>query len=1343
MKTFLHISIISSFFLFNSSRRVYAQSQPLQFEHLSARQGLPQSWVWSICQDREGFMWFGTYDGLYKYDGHSATSYALNPADPAHSLRSNLISAIHEDRKGRLWVTTWGAGLHQVDKPTGKSIAYPIDAKHSSRWDLLEAIYEDKKGILWLGTSLGIARFNPDSHSYALYASPNGESIGQIREDAMGRLWAGSYQFDPKTGKYTIFPLVTASGNQFISSIGFDIDTAGIAWLGTEGGLYYMDTRRPSYYTPFDSKGLLNKSIIKIYAVADYLWIGTTEGLQILNKKTNQITTYRSDPSQPGSLSNSFIGPIYWGRPGKLWLGTQNGINKASLHRRPFQAYQIIPTPPSFHQLENEIFSIVEDQDGTVWVSSAGHGLYRMNNKSYGFSKVVVNPLDQQISKVRSQGWPLLEDQKGRFWVGTQNSLYQHDLATGKFIQYPCKFSVRMLDKDASGKLWIGGVAGEMASFDPITKKFTYYQANEKDSTSLISGFIDDLMVSRTGEVWMATTTGVGRMNPVTGYSTRYQPNYRSPSGSINDAIAMALYEDQAGIIWIGTHGGGLNRLDPKTNTFTYYTTQQGLPSNRIMNLIGDEKGNIWIGTGNGLSRFNPKTNTFRNFNVSDGLPGNEFLERGSVFSRNGKLFFGNKDGLIVFYPDSIQEQMLPPPVYITNFKVLEKSQPVPAGSIKLPYDKNFLSFEFAAINYDAPEKNRYAYQLVGLENKWVFSSNIKQASYTDLDPGTYVFRVKATSDGKVWNEKGASLKIIIHPPPWKTWWAYSIYTFFVIASLLVARRVIINRERLKADLTIKQIESEKLREIDSLKSNFFANISHEFRTPLTLIGGVLEKLWRNGNSLTNSKEDYRLINRNLDRLLQLINQLLDLSKLEAGKLELNPQPGEIIGFLKVLASSFVSLFESKQITYSFYLPDRLLYASYDADKLEKIITNLLSNAFKFTLPQGIVNFRVDVEQQTFTSVQVKLVLEDNGIGISPEELNQIFERFHQADSSATKAYEGTGIGLALAKELLELHGGKITVASTPGKGTLFTVHLPLQVCSPDEAQKLEEKLLPTNPLPEFQEESTALPHSSSKFSNSYIKLLVIEDNKDLRTFIKNHFLKDYQILEAEDGLKGWAEALEIIPDLIISDVMMPKMDGVTLCEKLKTDERTSHIPVILLTAKADIESKLKGLESGADDYLAKPFKIDELKIRVRNLIEGRKKLRERFGKHISVDPKEITVNSVDEKFLQGALSIIETNMANSEFDITMFSKEIGMSRAQLHRKLTALTNQSANELIKNMRLKRAASLLRQHHGNASEIAYQVGFSSLNYFTKCFKELYGQTPSEYVRSNPVANAKQE
>jgi len=633
---------------------------------------------------------------------------------------------------------------------------------------------------------------------------------------------------------------------------------------------------------------------------------------------------------------------------------------------------------------------------------------------------------------------------------------------------------------------------------------------------------------------------------------------------------------------------------------------------------------------------------------------------------------------------------------------------------------------------------NNYAYYLENFDQDWIHSDDRRFVSYTNLSPGEYVFKVKASNYDGVWTETGINLPITILPPWWQTWWAYLLFFTLSVLVLYWMRRSIIYWERLNADLRLQRMEAEKMHELDQAKSAFFANISHEFRTPLTLISGTVDSLKKKEGKSSIRTQAYELIERNAARLLSLIHQLLDLSKLESGKLRVEVRPGNITDFLEQLTGSFISLFESKQIYFQTEWPEEDLFVYFDASKLEMIFSNLLSNAYKFTAEGGEVEFLARVESEGAKHLKLTVGVKDTGIGISKDKLAHIFERFYQEESSKTRTYEGTGIGLSLVKELTELMGGEVSVKSSPGKGTAFKVVLPLKsVTSEDQL------------LIQVQDKSNGsyhmeLPkHLDNKFQpapetavSAKPKVLLVEDNVDLRKFMQVNLQGDYALSEAENGALGYDIALDTIPDLIVSDVMMPVMDGICLCDKLKQEDRTSHIPIILLTARADMDSRLEGLGIGADDYITKPFKMEELRARIDNLLESRRKLREKYSHAISLDPKEITVTSVEERFVRKLLEIMEKHHTDPTFDVETLGKELGMSRTHFYRKLKAIINQHPTEFMQTFRLKKAVLLFKNNYGNISEVAYSIGFNSLTYFTRLFKKYHGMTPSEYIQQIP-------
>lgn len=1354
-----------------SSGRDFAQPHSFRFEHLSTRQGLSNNFISSIHQDREGFLWFGTADGLNKFDGYQFTAFQFDPRAGSNTLQHTIVTDVHEDRKGRIWATTMGGGLHQVDKHTGRVTAYNQLPGLSYYWNVHFNLFEDRQGFLWLGTPLGLLRFDPATRKFTQYPMERVNHI--IGQDVRGELLievksrGQLFRFNPQTGRFIPIrfqlpklnhnPDVwrrAASGRQFalpyqaikpVSPYAFMLDKSGELWIGTEdNGLFRVklngDTLRPMAYNP---KGMLYQTIYESGIFEDsagFVWISTPKGLQQINSKTDEIVTYQTEPTQPGSLSSNDVRAVFRDRTGTVWIGTDNGINQLPAHPKAFHTFPTnLPHAP-VRLPEYNFQAVLQDHTGTIWLGSLQKGLYRWQAATGKMEHIRANPGNPK--SLASEGVStLFEDNAGQVWVGTKEALHRLDQGKGTFTRYPTQVPAMCIDQDQNGKLWIGGsvgLKGAIGRLDPITRQWQYFtrdvlqpksEAALRPNLTLSHFLILDLLVSRTGNIWIATAQGLNRLDPATGKFTYYQAGRVYSSGRLTDNWVRALYEDKKGILWIGTNHGGLNRFDPGTGLFSYFTIKDGLPSNQVVSIAPDNLGNLWLGTGHGISQFNLSSHKFRNFDVRDGLPDNE-CNLGSVHSRQGRFLFGTINGAVAYEAGQIKQNTVIPPVHLTGLMVQEKRRPVPSSVLELPYNENFLSFEFVSLNYEAPEKNQYAFQLVGLDKDWIYSGNRRFARYTGLRPGVYTFRVKASNNDGVWNHAGTSLRVIIHPPWWETGWAYGLYAVLILIAIWLTRRHLINRERLHSELKFERLTAEKLQEIDALKSDFFTNLSHEFRTPLALIKATIDKLQSAPINLP--KEDYKVIDRQAGQLLDMINQLLDLSKLEAGKLTLNPHPIDLSNFLKELTGSFVALFESRRLTFRYTLPIQPVWVNADQESLARILSNLLTNAAKFTPTGGQVQLSVSVEDQQDNMLYVRIMVQDTGIGIPVHQLPHIFDRFFQGDSSITRRYEGTGIGLALVKELVELQQGVIKVESSQEYGTTFTIMMPFLVVN----QQHENGQLAPNLL--TIPDNLTVADKKLEIKAQKPQLLIIEDNIDLRNFLVDCFNPVYQTLAVGNGNEGFAQALKHVPDLIISDVMMPGMDGVELCRRLKADERTSHVPVILLTAKTDTKSKLAGLETGADEYLTKPFDRLELLTRVNNLLASRKQLKERFSRQLLVQPSEVTVTSTDEKFLQNVFALLEKNLSNADFDLSAFSQEIGVSQTHLHRKLTALLGQSPNDLIRSLRLKRAASLLSQQHGNVSEIAFMVGFTNPNYFTKCFKDQFGQTPTEYARLHAAA-----
>jgi signal transduction histidine kinase/ligand-binding sensor domain-containing protein/DNA-binding response OmpR family regulator len=1372
---------------------LWAQPQNIKFTHLSVEQGLSSSSVFAISQTDEGFLWVGTQNGLHRYDGYSFKVFNFIPADTT-SLSNNWVKALCTDRSGNLWVGT-SNGLNRYNRTTEKFGAYlarpgdPGSIADNNIWSL----YCDAGGTVWIGTNNGLSRYNPaqdrfDSYQITAPGGPVNNAINAIAEDQQGILWAGTwggglYRFDRQRGTFTSFATptgATPTAGQFVKALKFDRN--GRLWIGTQGnGLHLYEPATGKYtvykHSPRDNASLGDDAVLSLLEDSQGgLWIGTYNG-GIAYYQDGKFIRFQSDILDPNSLHGTWITSLFEDRSGVIWSGHDNGLSKFAPKSQKFLLFRHNPlkanSPP-----KSNINVIFEDRDGLLWLGTWSMGLCSFDVKTGTFTRYEHSP-DNPRSLRDNRIWGISEDAGGTLWIATsggldkfdkQSGVFRHDAdvlgdATANAMQ---QAPLSYITTDKNGSFWIGTWGGGLYVHDPNRKRTLHLKHESGNPNSLSNDRVKHIFVDSRGTAWISTLEGGlnrltldDRDRPV---FKHYQYNVRNTTG-LGSNSPVVVFEDSKKRLWVGTEGSGLHLFDRQTEAFKHITTLGAVSYvNSVLGILEDKAGNLWLGTNRGIIHYYPRSGQARLYDISDGLQSNIFLT-GHCKTRDGAMLFGGHNGFNLFRPEQFGENRFTPPVLINELRLFNKL--VEAGRLRpeddepvlreplhlsreiiLTHKDYILSFGFTSLDFTAPHKNRYAYRLENFEDRWNYTdAGQRQATYTNLSPGEYIFTVKGTNSDGAWNEQPATLRVRVLPPWWQTWWAYTLYGLMAVGALLQLRQYTVRRERLKNELELERLESEKLHEVDQMKSQFFTNISHEFRTPLTLILGTLsekadEAKRDPASEIAFKGKEIGVMHRNASRLLQLINQLLDLSRLEAGRLQLETVRGDLLAFLKSIVYSFSSLADSKQVQLVFSSPHRHLPALFDRDKIEKITSNLLSNAFKFTAEGGTVRVEVQVRPAgKGLPDTVEISVADTGIGIPADRIGKIFDRFYQVDGSRTRAQDGTGIGLALTRELVLLHKGEIRVNSEEGKGTRFTVRLPLGAAYTSELEvpsgEPEEKpAAPTvEPQPAPAAKAEKMEESVQTAGEQDPLLLIVEDNEEVRRYICESFGGNYRVIEAEHGVEGLRKAVEAGPDLVISDLMMPRMDGLELCRHLKTDERTSHIPVILLTARASVESKLDGLETGADDYVTKPFHPQELRARVRNLIDGRKNLRIRFAREVKLQPRDITVTSADERFLQNAIAVVEKHMGNSDFSVEALETEMSMSKMQLYRKLKALTDQSPSEFVRTLRLKRAASLIAQRSGNISEIAYEVGFNNLSYFAKCFKEMYGVPPSEYA--NPA------
>jgi len=1364
----------------------YSQTEQYKFRHLTTKQGLPSNRINDIVKDRHGIMWFATDNGLARYDGHNIKVY--QNSDDTTSISGNIIRAVHIDDDGTFWVGTKENGLNLFNTITGKFSRFYHDSENpkSLSSNSINAIYRDRKGILWIATNGGgINRYDQTENCFVSFkqkaeGTDNSKNIiNCIYEDSSGNFWIGTkdrlFQFNRVTVEFTMFePSRDIPPGNYRTITSILEDKHGVLWIGSYWGLFKYDRRKQQTinFLPedihksatgkaihrFNLSNLYIRSIVEDYNQGEqYLWIATNWGLNKFDLKTENCTLFLVDPKDPNGIATSFLNTQFLDDVGQLWIGTIDaGIEVVNLTPNPFHHVNMML--PNF-QFDHSTASFLVDSEGYIWKGAIDEGLFKYDqdfNIIGNYKKFEFTPDNPHNNRIDC----LYEDSEKNLWLGffewglvnfdkTNNTFRPVKLIIDQAIPKPN--TIVNIIQDHTGKLWIGTNVGlyYKNQNDGITTPAKYVRDDILKKANIVRIYED-----RKQNLWISTKNfGLFCLqvnNRPSSKFTRYHESAKHNKDFFGNSV-NTIYEDRSGTIWFGTDKG-LNKFNFKNNKFEADKKFNEDYQGSIISIYGDNKNNLWIfHFSKGLIRYNPYTrnkNIVKVYNVNDGLPFDKFNSFFSYLnsfyqSKDGRLFMsggvGTGDGFFWFHPDSINDNKHIPNVIFTNFNIGDEelmldSNIIDKQHITLKHNQNFFSFEFAALDFMDPEKNQYAYFLEGYEKEWIFSGTRRFANYTGVPPGNFTFRVKGSNNDGYWNEEGTYVRITILPPFWRTWWAYCIYALVFIVIIYSILRFYLRRQRLLHSLEIEQVETEKLKELDSLKTKFFANISHEFRTPLTLILGPLQQLISKVKN-PSDKQTLSMVHQNAHRLKDLVSQLLSLSKLESGKMKLQCTETNIIEFVRTFVQSFESLAKHEVIDLVFTSSEKEILVFLDKEKLAQVLNNLLSNAFKFTEEGG----RIEISITTLENGKgVNISISDTGQGISSDKLEHIFDRFYQADDSISREKEGTGIGLAIVKEMVNLHHGKIESKSTIGKGTTFSICLPLgsDHLKPEELKKSNDTDADFEHTTFIQRKSNIddTDLTDENGIESLLSLLIVEDNPDMRTFIRGYFDNEFKILEAGDGQAGLKIAVDHIPDMIISDVMMPKMDGYEFCQKIKTDVKTSHIPVILLTARATKESRMEGLETGADDFITKPFDGEELQVRVKNLIEQRKKLSGIYRKDFEIvqQNKKERVFSMDEKFLQKAKSVVGKNISNSEYGVEEFASDMALSRFQLHRKLGALINQPTTEFIRTIRLNFAIDLLKKRSGTISEIAYDAGFNNPTYFSISFKKHFGKSPKEYI-----------
>ena len=1353
----------------------FAQSKDYQFARYSTEHGLSHNQVNCFLKDSRGFVWVGTSGGLNRFDGYSFRVFKHDQADSA-SISDNQINAIFEDLQGYIWINT-RAGFDVYD-PATERIDHNVN-EAAKRFGLPDAnfsrIIKTRSGDYWIShNKLGLVKYLTRTRKlikvkFSPVDSPTGSGkpvISDFGEDKQGNLWVVCdngllARVDAHTNRIGMQSTLLQKRN-LARSINHRVfvDDDGAPWVYVVKavvGAFCFDLKNNTLLTA-STVGpdfrLSNNAVSSIISGPEgKIWIGTDHGgINILDKNKRTVTTLLSSPNDPRTISQNSIQTLYKDSTGMIWAGTfKKGL--CNYHKNIFKFSLIRHDPGNPASLPfDDVNVFAEDGKGNIWLGTNGGGLIYYDRKNGSFRQFRNIPGDR-TSLSNDVIVSMFLDKSDVLWIGTYfGGLNRFDGKTfTRYLHDPAD-STSLIDdrvweifEDSRRRFWVGTLGDGLDLLNRTKKTFRHYRRLAPNSVS--SDYISALLEDKQGNLWVGTVNGIDVLKRNSGRFIHYAYRAGDPRTLSSDAVT-SLVEDSFGNIWAGTLEG-LNLYDSKRNAFITYGTSHGLPDNTVLSLVADQKQNLWLGTPKGLVNFRitrrngtmPAALEVSTYNEVDGLQGRGFNENAALRLRSGEMVFGGANGFSIFEPDQIVDEPVAAKVMLTDFqifnksvrpgeffdgdKVLEKSVSS-TDRIVLKYSQNVFTIEFAALNFLHSEKNHYLYKMEGFNDRWFEADNTRKVTYTNLDPGTYVFKVKM-KEGGVSTERNLEVQIL--PPFWRTPWAYFSYVLLVIGALMTARWILIERERMNFKLEQERRYAQQMHELDLMKIRFFTNVSHEFRTPLTLMLTPLENLLKNIRQDHSVHKQLSLVYRNAQRLFNLVTQMLDFKKLEIEETQFRPERGDIMRFIGQIAQTFSELSEHKHIRYQFETDVESRYADFDQDKLSKVMYNLLSNAFKFTPENGQVAVKLRIISGNGQEDLLEIRVEDSGIGIPEEAQQKVFERFYQHPMPDHIVNQGSGIGLSIAWEFVKMHGGTIDLESAAGVGSTFTVTLPLRESHPRTLPPPSTGVLPV------PDAAVEIDLPVEKPGKDKPVVLLVEDNDEFREYLREVFRKDYQLLEAPNGKVGLEITLDKIPDLIVSDVMMPEMDGIELCRIIKTDRRISHIPVVLLTARAEEEQRLQGYQTGADAYVTKPFRLDILQVRIANLIRQREQLQQQFQQHIEIRPSKVAIRSLDEQFVNSAIKAVEDNLANAEFTVEELSDAMAMSRVYLYKKILSLTGKTPIEFIRVIRIRRGAGLLEKSQLTVSEIAYQIGFNNPKYFAKLFKEEYKMLPTEYRRQH--------
>lgn len=1335
--------------------------QPLDFKVLSTSDGFPNNEIQKVYQDREGFMWFATRNGLCKYDGYQITVYNSDQLKH-HQLSGNNIMCLADDEKGNLWIGTYN-GINRFDKTTGEFEQIEIQ---NSTAKSVACMLITKGNNMLIGMDDGLFVYDPQNNIFVHHSLRNmgdeliNAPVKSLMEDEEGEIWIGTwnsglFRFAPSQNEIYSYPKLNPRNSAHV----IYQDSKQHIWVGTwEGGLHLLENpkdmkrfRWKSYlHDPHDPASLLDNIVYDICEDihTNSLWVGTRSGLSILEYDRPDAFINYSATLPTNKLPGNEINSILSDNDGNIWLGSiGGGVMFTNTEKPKFRLFDVnLPEMPT-----GAIRSILMDEERNMWLSIGTYGIVYYDNKSQMITSQFELPEFREMKQNTTYDIKRLNNNETVFatygdglWVYEKGKPVR--IFTTRNSNFISDDRIRCLYEDRQNNCWIGTQSGLGVRFNDGTGATfgeIIVDGEHLESTSMI-----DITQDKAGRTWIASINhGIIAMegNPRYPASITWK-NYTIANKKISSNTVISLFLDRSNRLWAGAESGKLYLYDEKTDSFTDKSPRFSILGNTISSIQEDSRGNLWIGTNKGLARlsFNDRgeLGEYRIYTTADGLQDNFFIPKSS-FNHYGELFFGGYKGLIYFFPEQIDTHIDQIPFYITDIQIFNQSfsnlPPETANSISektapftdritIAHKYNNFSIHFATLNYKNPELNKYAYKLEGFDDEWRFADSKQNAAhYNNLPAGRYTFLLRATTHNGVWNDAVKELKVTVLPPVWLSWWAMLIYLCLLAFIGYAIYRNIVNRIHLRNQLRYKEIERVKAEELNHAKLQFFTNVTHEFLTPLTIISATVDEL-----QLTSPRKDnlYQTLTRNINRLTRLLQQILEFRKAESGNLKLRVSCGNISQFIKISTDSFYPLIRKRKIHFSYVSDPEHIQGLFDTDKLDKILYNLISNAAKYVNEGGTIQLTLTYLSEARDHIRISV--KDDGAGIPKEDQQSLFQRFYEGDYRHHNT-TGTGIGLSLVKDLVSLSHGTIQVESDLGKGSEFTVILPIDTSYFEDSEIDSDKSEFIQPAEVSETVKKTALHNKTNDQPKSSSILVVEDNEEILQLIQRLLNKEYHVFTAMNGNEARLVLEHEKIDLIVSDIMMPEMDGIELCKILKNDIEYSHIPIVLLTAKTDERDRAVAYESGADAFISKPFNMNVLHARIKNLLKSRERMAADFKNQLVFEIKDLNFTNLDEEFLQKAIDCVNRHLGDSDFDQQQFSDEMNVSKSTLYNKLKTLTGLNTSAFITNIRMKAACRIMDQNHAiRISDLSYSVGFNDPKYFSSCFKKEFNMRPSEYI-----------